>query len=360
MRIGLIAPPWVTVPPVTYGGTEAVVADLATALRLRGHEVHLFTVGASRCPVVRHHLFARPAEPMGEGLREAAHVLAAYEVMADLGVDVVHDHTTLGALVGAHRLAASVPVVLTNHNLFDADMRRVLLPGAGRAQVVAVSRAHAATARPVPVDAVVPHGIDLQTYRPGTERSGGYLVFVGRMAEEKGVHLAVEVARRAGRPLRIIAKMRSEDERTYYARRIEPLLGPDDPRPEELPLPQRIAVLRGADALLDPIRWPEPFGLVMAESLACGVPVIGSPFGAAPEIVESGRTGFLCQDVDQMVSAVHRLPEIDRHVCRAAAVRRFDRDRMARDYEAVYARAIARRSGGRPGRAPQPVREAAG
>lgn len=339
LRIGLIAPPWVDVPPTGYGGTEVVIDNLARGLRRRGHEVVLFTVGSSTCPVERRYMFERPVSPMGLDTAEAAHVLAAYERLTD--VDLIHDHTTIGALVAAStRASTDVPVVTTNHGVFTPEIRRILTASAREAAVVAISRAQARDAHPVPVAAVIHHGIDLDVYRPGPG-DGGYLLFVGRMSPDKGVDAAIRIARRAGRRLVVVAKMRDPDEREYYARHVRPLLEPDDEEPREEPLSRRLDLLRHATALLNPIGWPEPFGLVMAESLASGTPVVAFPNGAAPEIVEDGVTGLIVDDEDAAVRAVAQVGRLDRLACRRAAVRRFSLQRMAADHEALYRRVLA-------------------
>ena len=337
MKIGLIAPPWIPVPPPAYGGTEAVVNDLARGLADLGHDVCLFTVGASTCPVTRAHLFAEPVVPMGEGIPEAAHVLAAYESLCD--VDLVHDHTILGPLIAGRSGLPTPPVVTTIHGTFTPTTRRIFREISRTAAIVAISADQASRAGDVPIAAVIHHGVDLDVYRPGP-RVDDHLVFIGRMSPDKGVDRAVHIARAAGRLLRIITKMRTPEEQLYYQAFVRPMLSPDDPEPEELPLHERIAVLQSAAALVNPIAWPEPFGLVMAESLATGTPVVATPVGSAPEIVSDGRTGFLCATDSQAAHAVRIVETIDRAVCRTEAERRFSMARMAADYERLYLRVL--------------------
>ena len=328
MRIGLIAPPWVPVPPVQYGGTEEVVDCLARALVRRGHDVRLFTIGASTCDVALDWYFDEPAEPMGASTAEAAHVLAAYDAMAD--VDVIHDHTTLGPLVAATRHGLP-PVVATSHGPFDPVARVIYRRVAETASIVAISRNQRDSAPKIPIAAVIHHGIDLtlHAFGPG---DGGFLLFVGRMSPDKGVHRAIDVARRSGRRLVVVSKMREQGEFDYFESVVRPQLGPDIELRNELSAPERIKLLQSAAALLNPIMWPEPFGLVMPEALACGTPVLAFPCGAAPEIVDDGQTGYLCRDEDQMVEALGKLDLIDRRACRLAAETRFDMARMAADH----------------------------
>lgn len=337
VRIGLIAPPWVTVPPSGYGGTEVVVDNLARALQERGHDVHVFTVGDSSVPVLRSWRYRHPVAPMGQSAPEAAHVLDAYSALR--GVDVIHDHTMLGPLLSAGRTDPGTVVVSTCHGAFTDDARRIYAEVTGHVSLVAISAAQRATAPELRIEAVIHHGIDVERYQPGPG-GGGYLLFIGRMCADKGVDRAIHVARRAGRRLVVVTKMRDADEQRYYADVIRPLLGPDIELRGELGESERLALLRHADALIDPIEWPEPFGLVMAEALACGTPVLAFPYGAAPEIVESGRTGFLCPGEDAMVEAVSRVGRIDRAACRAAAVLRFSMSRMAADHEVLYRRLL--------------------
>ena len=348
MRIGLIAPPWIPVPPPSYGGTEAVVDNLARGLAALGHDVALFTVGESTCPVTRFHRYPTAVEPMGNVAFELAHTLAAYDALA--GVDVIHDHTLVGPLLGvAH--GSATPVVVTHHGPFTSDMSFIFGEAARHAAVVAISRDQARAAADVPVSAVIHHGIDTSAYRPGPG-DGGYLLFLGRMCADKGVHHAVRVAHRARRRLVLVCKMREPMERDYFDRVVRPLLGPLDELIVEAGLPERLELLRHAEALLNPICWPEPFGLVMAEALACGTPVLAFPNGAAPEIVEQGRTGYLCADEDAMLTALRRVPALDRAYCRTTAERRFSLQRMARDHERLYRRLIAAGLNRKPPRAP--------
>ena len=333
MRIALIAPPWVPVPPPGYGGTEVVVDNLARGLAARGHQVRLFTVGESRCPVPIRSLYATVVEPMGAGVPEAAHVLAAYQQLA--GADIIHDHTRLGPLIAARRWRTSPPTVTTNHGPFTPVTRRIFAEIARHAAIVAISRAQARSAGGIPIAAVIHHGIDLDLYQPGPG-GGGYVLFTGRMSAEKGVHRAVRIAKRAGRKLIIVTKIRGAAENAYYEQKVRPLLPPEDDVLEDPPLPDRLELMRNADALVNPISWPEPFGLVMAEALASATPVLAFPCGAAPEIIDDGKTGFLCEDEDEMVTALGKITRLDRDDCRAAAERRFSLHRMVTNYERLY------------------------
>jgi glycosyltransferase involved in cell wall biosynthesis len=342
MRIGLIAPPWVPVPPSGYGGTEAVVDNLARGLTELGHDVRLFTVGESTCPVQRDWLFQAAIQPMGTSVEEAAHVLAAYEALAD--VDLIHDHTALGPLLVTQTKQRRPPVVTTHHGAFTAENLRIFAEIAKHAAIVAISGDQASCAGGIPIAAVIHHGIDLDVYQPGPG-DGGYLLFMGRMSAEKGVAGAVRIAHAGGRPLLLATKIRTAAEWGYFECEVRPLLGPGDKLITEPPVARRLEMLQGATALINPIMWPEPFGLVMAEALATGTPVLAYPHGAAPEVIDDGKTGFLCRDEADMVTAIGRVGQIDRAECRAVAEQRFSLQRMARDYARLYRRVLDDRSG---------------
>jgi glycosyltransferase involved in cell wall biosynthesis len=339
MRIGLIAPPWVPVPPPAYGGTELVIDNLARGLKELGHDVRLFTVGESTCPVPTEYLYREPRAPIGISIVESAHVVAAYEALAD--VDLIHDHTLLGPLVAGTAGVRRPPVVTTNHGPFTDETRPIWSAITQHASLICISHSQARASGNVPVSAVIHHGIDLDVHQPGPG-GGDYLMFIGRMSADKGVHHAVRIAREAGLPLIMATKMREAAEVDYFNTSVRPLLTSEDQMPTEMPLRRRLSLLRGATALLNPITWREPFGLVMAEALASATPVLAFPNGAAPEIVDPGRTGFLCRDEAEMVQALGQVSQIDRDECRSAAERRFSLQRMARDHERFYRRVLER------------------
>lgn len=338
MRIGLIAPPWAPVPPVGYGGTEVVVDNLARGLQALGHDVRLFTVGDSACPVPTRYLYETAPRPLGTTVEEAAHVLAAYEAMSD--VDLIHDHTVLGPLLAPRAQRGGPPVLSTHHGAFTNENRRIFREIARSAAVIAISHDQASRAPEIPVASVIHHGIDLATYRPGTGE-GGYLLFLGRMSPEKGVATALRVAHRGGHRLVLATKMRDPSEIDYFKTEVEPELTADDELLVEPSLHARLGLLQNAAALVNPIAWPEPFGLAMAEALASGTPVVGYATGAAPEIIDHGVTGWLCRDEEELSEAVGRVAALDRRACRAAAEQRFSLTRMVRDHVELYERVLA-------------------
>ena len=342
MRIGLLAPPWLPVPPPAYGGTEAVVDRLARGIQAAGHEVVLFTTGDATCPVDRRWAFEVAQAPrMGEAVAELRHLVHAYEALASC--DIVHDHTVIGPAY-AERLPA-LPVVTTNHGPFDVELLDVYRAVAHRVPIIAISHAQAAAAHGLPLAGVIHHGIDLERFPIG-QGDGGYLLFLGRMTPDKGAEQAIAIARRAGLPLRLAAKVREPAEQRYFDERVRPLLGPGVEFVGEVGGEDKYELLAGAVALLNPIQWEEPFGLVMIEALACGTPVLATPRGAVPEIVDHGVTGFLGSE-DELVAAAARCGELDRAACRAAVAERFSTARMVEDHLDLFARILAARDAGR-------------
>jgi glycosyltransferase involved in cell wall biosynthesis len=344
VHIGLIAPPWIRVPPPAYGGTEAVLDVLARALAAAGARVTLVTTGDSTCPVER--AWVLPAAPgVGRGGTdvELRHVAYAYEAVAE--ADVVHDHTLIGPLWGGRREVQ--PVVTTNHGPFDDVLLPLYRHISRTAAVVAISHHHAGTAVGVEVAAVIHHGVDVVALRPGPG-DGGYAAFLGRMHPHKGVRTAIEVARCAGMPLLIAAKMSEPQEQEYFEAVVAPLLGGAIEYVGEVGWEDKVALLGGAMCLLDPVEWPEPFGMVVVESLACGTPVVATPRGSLPELIDHGRTGFLADTIADLAAAAIATADLDRSACRAAAEERFSPPRLAADHLALYETVLGRRGGDTP------------
>jgi len=293
MKVAMIAPPWAAIPPVGYGGTEAVIDQLARGLQADGCDVVLFAVGESTCPVP-----TRSVIPVAEGMRigscvpELRHVMAAYDATAE---------PVLAATAGL----APAPVVTTNQGPFNDELNDVYRRIGDTVNVVAVSNDQAGRAAGVRLAAVIHHGVDPAGFPVGTG-SGDYLLFLGRMVTEKGAHRAIPIARAAGKRLMIAAKMREEPERRYFEAEIEPLLGDDVEFVGETRGLQKLQLPGEAQALLNPIRWPEPFGMVMIEALACGTPVLSTREGAAGEIITTGTDGFLADTEKELVTAAQR------------------------------------------------------
>jgi len=336
MRIGLIAAPWIPVPPFRYGGTERVVDSLARGFLAAGHEVWLAAASDSTCPAP---LIPgmRPSEPAERGLTlsELSHVIRAYEGLG--GVDVIHDHTLAGPLVARRRSPA--PVVTTIHgplNPASADLYRAM---AADTAIIGISRDQTSHVPDVPITRVIHHGMDVSAVPVGSG-TGGYVCFVGRMCPDKGVVEAIHIARRAGIPLRIAAKMREREEVEYFHSVVEPLLGSDEDFLGEVGDTDKFRLMGEAMAFLNPIQWSEPFGLVMIESLSTGTPVVGTPIGSAPEIVDHGKTGYL-GPADQLHIFLPLAASLDRTLCRDRAVKLFSTERMVGKHLDLYAKLVA-------------------
>jgi glycosyltransferase involved in cell wall biosynthesis len=348
MHIAQIAPLYEDVPPRTYGGTERVIAALCDGLVARGHDVTLFATGGSQTAarlesVISASLRVRmkPSEMAEIGGHLHLRMLAdVYGQASDF--DVIHSHIDLTTLPFVE--SSVTPTVLTLHGRLDTTAVQRILPMYPGVPLVSISdhQREAVDGLPVEWVATVPNGLDLSQYHRQRRGAGQYLAFVGRITEEKRPDLAVEVARRTGWPLRVAAKVDPVD-LAYYHNEIEPLFDSDEVHyVGELDEAAKPSFYAGAAATLFPSDWPEPFGLVMIESLAAGTPVIALRRGAVPEVLEPGISGFICDDVDQMVDAVNRVGEIDPAACRRRA-EEFGVDRMCVRYERVY-EAVRRRS----------------
>ncbi|MFA9428872.1 glycosyltransferase family 4 protein [Egicoccus sp. AB-alg2] len=354
MRILQIAPPWFAVPPSGYGGTEQVVSLLTEGLVAAGHQVTLLAAGGSHTRARLWRTFeAPPSTKLGDPVVELAHGLRGHLHRREF--DVVHDHTVTGAALAA--VGEGPPVVHTLHGAWTDDNATFYAALAGRVALVAISDDQA-TRRPADVDvaAVVHNAVDVQAH-PFVRTKGDHLVFIGRASPDKGPDLAIEVARRLGRRLRMAVKVNEPDEHRYFREVLVPRLASADVELVEIRHPrQKLALLAGAQAVLFPIRWPEPFGLVPLEANACGTPVVAFANGAVPEVVADGRSGFLVApgDLDGLCVAATQAVELDPVACRQHALDHFDVPDLVAGYLRVYERVVA---DGRPPGAHAPGRE---
>jgi glycosyltransferase involved in cell wall biosynthesis len=343
MRIAQLAPTYERVPPGGYGGTELVVHLLTEDLVRRGHVVTLFASGDSRTSAAL--ASVTPAAHRYGGasrLRHPEHVhlanaQACFRAAADGAFDLVHNHAGIEGMV----LAAwsATPVLTTNHGAYEPATAPVW-----EAYPWWHNSVSAASATTFPVRGALPpihHGIAVADH-PFRADSDGYLLFLGRLSPEKGAAEAVEAARRADRPILVVGKTDPADEE-YAARLREQADGDRVRLIGEAGEHGKRGLLAGADAMLFPISWEEPFGLVVIEALASGTPVIGFRRASVPELIDDGETGFIVDDVDGMVRAIDRLPAISRRHCREVAERRFTVERMADAYDAHYEAAVSDR-----------------
>jgi glycosyltransferase involved in cell wall biosynthesis len=335
MRIAEIAPVWTTVPPRGYGGIELVVSELTEALVDRGHEVTLFASGGSQ---TKGELVSPFAEPPGIGCedgpaRDLYHATSAFVRAGEF--DLIHDHSSVGPWLGA--LTGDVPVVHTLHGPWTPWVKQQFALLDGRIHLVAISRSQASQNSAVRYAGVVPNGINLDAY-PFRPEKKDFLLFVGRSNPDKAPELAVEVAKRTGLRLVMIVKRTEPHEQEHWRRAVEPRLDGTEEIHSEVSHEIKVDLMSRAKALVFPIQWPEPFGLVMTEAMACGTPVIVRPSGAATEVVVDGETGWLCSDVNEMVDAVDRLDGISPDACRARVAENFSVQTMTHGYEGIFRR----------------------
>jgi glycosyltransferase involved in cell wall biosynthesis len=340
MRIAIVAPVWFPVPPSGYGGIELVVSLLTEGLVDAGHDVTLFASGGSetRAHLISSMEVAPDPRELGNPWYDAYHALSCY-LQVD-GFDVVHDHAgVVGPVCGA-MLRNVPPVVHTLHGPWTEQTR--LLYGLAQrfVHLVAISDAQRADNNDVAYAATVHNGIDLDAY-PFRADKDDFLVYIGRANPDKGPKEAIQIARRAGRPLHMILKRSEPPERKYFEREIEPALGSDITLYENVSHETKTDLLGRAYAMVFPIRWPEPFGLVMAEAMACGTPVVTTNYGAAPELVDDGVTGFRRDGDDDLVDALAHVGSLDPAACRRWVEERYSGPAMVRGYEAVYQQVVA-------------------
>jgi glycosyltransferase involved in cell wall biosynthesis len=340
LRVAMLAPPWIAVPPPGYGGIESVVAVLTEALVAAGHDVTLLAAPGSRSSARVCTLLERSyPNAIERALHEADHVARAFALIdeaREIGepFDVVHDHSGFVAFAMADRLAT--PLLHTLHGPFDDDTAAFYGAHADKGHVAALSHAQLEAApENLRTVGVIPNPIDVNTWPLGY-RKEPYLLWIGRMTEEKGPHIAIEVARRCGMRLVLAGVVQPTQER-FFAEHVEPHLDGDRIRfAGEVDEGEKRRLYASAAALLMPIRWPEPFGMVMVEAMVCGTPVLAFARGAAQELVIDGLTGFLVDDAQQMAEAVGRLGELDAAACREAIAACCDAPVVATQYEAAY------------------------
>lgn len=338
MRIAMISTPFLAVPPRDYGGTELVIHELVEGLVARGHQVTLFATGDSETTAELRALYPTGQWPPSM-LSELNHVSWALREVAEGGFDVVHLHCAVGLAFG--RLLP-VPMVYTLHHVRTQEYSGYY-PNFPEVDFVAISADQARREAVLPRLTVIHHGLDAARYQ-WTSRPADYVAFIGRFAEVKGPHTAIDAAAAAGLRIRVAGETHGVDG-DFGRREVEPRLSrPHVTSLGKIGMAQKVPLLRDARALLAPISWNEPFGLVLAEAMLSGCPVVAFGRGSVPELVEEGVTGFIPADAREMVELIRPggpLDDFDRRRCRERAVERFGRERMVLDHERLY-RSIAR------------------
>ena len=336
----MISTPFVPVPPLHYGGTELVVSELVDGLLDRGHDVTLFATGDSHTRARLASLYPRAVWPPSH-YPDLNHTAWAMAEVARSQFDVIHAHSPTALALG--RMVPDVPLVYTLHHAVEPELSRYYRDFPEVA-FVAISEDQRRRQVGVTGATVIHHGLDSARFQ-WTARPGDYVCFIGRMAREKGLHTAIDAAGRARVPIRVAGEVHPQDRefgRTEIAPRLKlphvDYLGP-------IGTDRKVPLLRDARALLSPIEWNEPFGLILIEALLSGCPVVAYPCGSVPELIEHGVTGFIAQSPDDIVRLIQPggpVDQLDRQRIRSSAVSRFTHRRMSAEYEQVYQVATTR------------------
>jgi glycosyltransferase involved in cell wall biosynthesis len=342
MRIAQVAPLFESVPPKLYGGTERVVSWLTEELVRLGHEVTLFASGDSLTTARLVPICPRSLRLDKACIDQLAHHITLLQQVLDEkdNFDIIHFHIDYLHYPLSRR--EQLPQVTTLHGRLDLPDLAPLYRIFADMPVISISDAQRAPLPWVNWQGTVHHGMPATALQPH-KKNGGYLAFLGRTSPEKGILPAIEIAKRVGIPLKIAAKVDKAD-LDYFNECVKPAL--NDPLIEfvgEIGFSEKNEFLGNAAALLFPINWPEPFGIVLIEAMACGLPIIAYPFGSVPELLEDGVNGFLVKNIDEAAGAVGKLDTIDRAMCRFCFEQRFTVKRMAKDYLAIYDRILKRR-----------------
>lgn len=339
LRIALIGPPWYPLPPNGYGGTELVVHLLATELRRLGHSIQVFGAehSATGVEMVADASWGPDLGTTREGPRLATYLARVYQRLRSERFDVIHDHTGPDGLLLAIASGLAPVVVHTVHGELVEPLRTFYRQVEDDARLFAISQSQAQTAPEVRFFGVVHNAVTTPQLAPSRKRER-HLIQVARITPDKGQHLSIEVARRAGRKLILAGKVeRTEAGQRYFEEEVEPHLGRQVEYYPNLAGAEKERLVARAAAAVFPLQWSEPFGLAMVEAMVLGTPVLAFASGSAPELITPGVTGFLSNDVEQMAAAIPLLEEIDPERCAAHARERFSPGRMARGYLEGYA-----------------------
>lgn len=360
MKIAHIASPWFAIPPKTYGGTENVIYNLIEEQVAQGHDVTLYAPGDAQTTARLESFF--PRSLIESGVPWQAHLKAYYHLRKAVAAikqdsfDIVHAHLSSPSDMYLFPLMADLetPHVMTLHSRFpfdnlpngwkgDTDPLYIQEWGAAM-PMVAISK-HARDEVPFPLNfvGVVYHGLPMGEFHPIKRKRGDFFVWLGRCVPDKGTHLAIQAAQDAGVPIVLAGTIdRSNTESVrYFQDVIKPLINNESVRyVGPVNMKEKISLLSRARGFLNPIEWEEPFGMVMIEAMALGCPVISFARGAAPEIIEQGKSGFLVQDVAEMTRSIARIDEIDRDATRQYVVEHFSARVMAENYTRIYRRVI--------------------
>jgi glycosyltransferase involved in cell wall biosynthesis len=335
----MVVPPWYELPPSGYGGIELICAALVDALCARGHDVTMF--GAGRRTGTRARFVSTVGEPqyerLGEAMPDALHAARVTQLLADTQFDVIHDHSLSGPLTAGHRNA---PTVVTVHGPADGELGDYYVALGEHIHPVAISDSQRRQRPEIRWAATIHNAIDGDQFAP-SHSGDGPVLWLARFSPDKGPDLAIEACRKADLPLVLAGKCNEPSEQRYLDEAILPMLGGDIELIVNGDRATTNRLLAEARCLIMPIRWHEPFGMVMIEAMASGTPVVALRRGSVPEIIRNGVTGWICDDPTDLPEALHRVSELDPDDCVAHARTAFGAQRMARRYERVYRQAIA-------------------
>lgn len=343
LRVAVVAPPWFELPPAGYGGIESVVADLVDQLVGRGHRVELIGAGRHRTRAAHFHATydLPPSERLGTPVPEVTHAARAAAVLRAVTVDLVHDHTLAGPLLALDR---RVPTVATMHGPVVGELGEYYAALGSAVGLVAISESQRRLNPTLNWVGTVHNAVDVSSF-PFRSSKDEYLLWLGRFSPDKAPDLAIDAARAVGRPIVLAGKCTEPAERAYFARRIAPRLGPGVRYVGEADARRKRTLLCRARALLFPVQWDEPFGMVMIEAMACGTPVVALRRGSVPEVVAHGVTGIVTDRPGELPAAVRAAVRLNPVACRRRAHEHFDLPVMAAGYERVYRRVLADRAG---------------
>lgn len=335
MKIAQIAPIIERVPPAKYGGTERVVYELTEELIKRGHEVTLFASGNSLTSGKLISIYpkslreVRVEDLYGHNTLTMLNIGTAYQMQGNF--DIIHDHNGYVSLPTAN--ISSIPVVMTYHGNFSPEVQRSYKM-LRKPYVVSISKSQVQGIEGMNVIGNVYNGLSMDDY-PFSETNDGYLLFVGRISLEKGVHHAIEVALHLNLPLIIAAKL-DEIDMPYFKQYVGPRLSENIKWVGEVNEGERNKLMSKALCFLHPVTWKEPFGLTLIEAMACGCPVVAFKKGSIPEVIADKKTGYVVLDLEEMIEAVKNIGEIKRENCRKHALEKFNAKIMAARYEKIY------------------------
>lgn len=352
-RIAMVVPPYFDVPPKAYGGVEAVVADLVDSLAARGHDVTLLGAGE---PGTKANRFiplwdAICPERLGEPFPEVLHALRARRAIEKLAaagsIDLVHEHTFAGPLNAPAYRALGLPTVVTVHGPVEGECHEYYREMGDDISLVAISDRQQELAPDLNWAGRVHNALHPEEW-PFRAEKDDYALFLGRFNECKAPHLALEAAHAAGMPLVLAGKCSEPPEIKYFEEQVRPLLTDQDHVFGLADATDKRKLLAGAKCLLFPIRWEEPFGMVMIESMVCGTPVVALRGGAVAEVIVDGVTGRVCDDPAELTAAIAEVQTMDPAACRAHVEANFGADTLGRGYEQVYRKLMRarRRTGG--------------